>query len=402
MTINATFFISNRAKLTSELAVGVIVVGAYQAMQLTGDEAQPFRQEANFWYLTGIDRPDWQLIIDESGKSWLVMPKMSETTRIFIGGLSAESAQKISGVDAVISSSEATDLLKRLAKKHDTVYTLGPDPSAKYCDFVQNPAPARLRAKLKRLFKEIKDVRVPLANQRAIKQPVELEAMQRAIDLTMSAFDAIKQKLPQLKYEYEAEAEFTYYFRRYGARHAFDPIVASGKNACTLHYSVNDERLQANSLVVMDIGAKVGNYPADITRTYAFGELTKRQRALHDAVYQAQQQVINLLRPGLAIRTYLERVDDIMKQAELSLGLINSAEDQTGYRKYFPHAISHGLGVDVHESLGKTDELKPGMVLTVEPGIYISEEGLGVRIEDDILITETGHSNLSAGLQATL
>lgn len=187
-----------------------------------------------------------------------------------------------------------------------------------------------------------------------------------------------------------------------GATHAFEPIVASGKNACTLHYTSNNDRLRTDQLVLFDIGARLHGYPGDITRTYAVGEPTKRQSEVHMAVRQAEQQIIELVRPGLALTEYIAAVDSIMKNALLLLGLMKNLDDTTAYRRYFPHAVSHGLGVDVHDRLGGYTEFQPGMVLTVEPGIYIPEEGIGVRIEDNIVITEKGSHNISAALSTDL
>ena len=227
--------------------------------------------------------------------------------------------------------------------------------------------------------------------------------MERAIGLTVEAFNAVRSQLSTLQHEYEVEAAFSYHFRRHGAPgHAYDPIVAGGGRACTLHYVANDQPLQTGELLLLDVGARVSGYAADITRTYAIGEPTDRQRAVHAAVQQAHQQIISLLAPGLSVRAYHDSVDDIMKQALVGLGLMHDLADDASYRRYFPHAISHGLGVDVHDSLGGPDVLKEGMVLTVEPGIYIPEEAIGVRIEDDILITADGARNLSAALSTDL
>jgi Xaa-Pro aminopeptidase len=154
-------------------------------------------------------------------------------------------------------------------------------------------------------------------------------------------------------------------------------------------------------LLLLDIGALVGGYAADITRTYAIGAPTKRMKDVHSAVKRAHEEIIHLLAPGVTIRSYHEAVDSIMKRELMELKLIDSLDDSR-YRKYFPHAVSHGLGIDVHDSLGNTDQLKQGMILTVEPGIYIPEEGIGVRIEDDILITKDGFENLSATLSREL
>ena len=398
------FFAANRASLATQLKGGVIVMSAYSAMQRGNDMSFAFEQEANFWWLTGIEVPDWWLIIDGTrGKSWLAAPTISEAHQIFDGSLSFEQAQVVSAVDSVITHAEALDLLRDLAKKHSTVYALGDQPHAEYLDFVLNPATKKLHDTLDRLFASVQDCRRELAQLRAIKQPQEIAAMKQAINLTTDAFERVQQMLPSLRYEYEVEAEFSYYFRRHGARgHAYDPIVASGGNACTLHYVDNDSKLKKRQLLLLDIGARSGGYAADITRTYALGEPTKRQLAVHKAVQDAQRQIVALLKPDLLVEEYHRDVDGIMKHALVSLGLMKDENDETNYRKYFPHAISHGLGVDVHDSLGGPRYLQQGMVLTVEPGIYIPEEGIGVRIEDDILITATGHSNLSGRLSTDL
>jgi Xaa-Pro aminopeptidase len=292
-------------------------------------------------------------------------------------------------------------LLLYLAKQHDIVYTLDTHPDASHYDFVLNPGQKQLQKHLKRIFKDVRDCRLELAKLRAIKQPVEIEVIKKAINLTVDAFEDVKKKLPNLEYEYEVDAEFSYYFRTHGAQgHAYDAIVASGNNACTLHYNDNNDPLAQNMLLLLDIGARVDGYVADISRTYSVGKPTARQIAVHAALESTQQQIIKLLKPGLSVQEYHEKVDDIMQSALKSLGLKRATPD--GSRGYFPHAVSHGLGIDVHDSLGHPTEFLPGMILTVEPGIYIPEESIGVRIEDDILITATGHQNLSGALGTSL
>ncbi len=397
-------FVSNRQRLAAELKGGIAVFSAYAEMQRGNDMAFAFEQEANFWWLTGIEVPDWWLIMDGlREKSWLVAPELSDVKEVFDGGLSPEEARKISGVDDVISQDEALKLLRGMAKKHSMAYALGDHPHVEYFEFTLNPAPKKMHETLGRIFNSVHDCRKDLAKLRAIKQPEEIARMKKAISLTMDAFELVKARLPELKYEYEAEAEFTYYFRSQGAEgHAYDPIVATGRNASTLHYVRNDTKLKKRELLLMDIGAKYKGYAADITRTYALGEPTKRQKELHAAVRGAHQEIIQLLGPDLPIEQYQRDVDGIMKKTLLSVGLLKSYDDEDGYRKYFPHAISHGLGADVHDSLGAPRFLQPGMVLTVEPGIYVPKEGIGVRIEDDILITDSGHANLSARLSTEL
>ena len=389
--------------LAQELSGGLVVMTAFTKMQGAADSAAFFEQEANFWWLSGINAPDWWLIVDSgSVKSWLVSPEMSESQQLFDGSLTPGQAKRISGVDEVIGRSEATELLRRFAERNASVYTLGELPYAQSAAFALNPAPKRMRSLLKRTFTSVYDCQKELVRLRAIKQTAEMEAMTRAARLTVEGFQTAKDKLASCQHEYEIEAELTYCFRRRGAVHAFEPIVARGKNACTLHYADNADELRPGQLLLIDAGARIDGYPADVTRTFAIGDMASRQIAVHKAVQTAEQRIVELLKPGLDLKEYIELVDDIMKDALLSLGLMKTYGDKTRYRRYFPHAVSHGLGLDVHESLGGYKEFLPGMVVTVEPGIYIPEEEIGVRIEDDIVITENGTKNMTAGLSTDL
>lgn len=401
--ISAAFFTSNRERLIEQLHGGSVALSAYTKMQRGNDTAHFFEQESNFWWLTGITAPDWWVVIDGArGRTWLVMPDVSDTHEVFDGSLSANDAKAISGADEVLARDEGMKLIRMLAKKHSVMHTLGDQPYAEYLDFTLNPAPKKMLELLQRTFNAVQDCRKDLAKLRAIKQPEEVEALQRAIDVTIGAFKQARAVLGNLKYEYEVEAEFTYYFRKHGAQHAYDPIVAGGKNACTLHYVENGAKLKKRELLLMDIGARVDGYPADITRTFSYGEPTKRQRQVYSAVEAAQKQIISLIEPDMPIDQYQQRVDEIMIDALVGVDVMKSRTDEKAFRRYFPHAISHGLGVDVHDSLGGPKRLVPGMVLTVEPGIYIPEEGIGIRIEDDILVTKTGHTNLSRTLSTDL
>ncbi len=401
-TLDKYFFAANRERTVALLKGSILVVPGYASMQRSNDTAFRFEQEANFWYLAGINQPDWWLIIDgKRAHSTLVAPKIDEVHALFDGALSLQDALSISGVDEVVDRAAGLARLRQLARSHRFVYTVD-QPSSDYFNFTLNPAARDMRDHLTRLFDTVQDFRPKLAGLRAVKSLAEIEAMQAAVDLTVDAFKLIQERIATYKYEYEIEADFTQFFRRNGAEgHAYDPIVAAGEHACTLHYIENNGKLKKGTLVLLDIGARHQGYAADITRTYAYGAITKRQRAVHMAVQRAQAACIALLKPGEPVGTYLEAVDAIMADELIGLGLMADRKDER-YRRYFPHAISHGLGVDVHDALGKPTVFVPGMVLTVEPGIYIPEEKLGVRIEDDILITETGHRNLSAKLSTAL
>jgi len=402
--MDATFFQLNRSAVMNAVGPYVIVVSGHTSLQRSNDAAYTFEQESNFWWLTGINNPDWQLIIDgETQKSWLVRPHTSETQRIFDGSLSDDEALVISGVDGILEQKQATALLIQLAEKHSKVYTIAKHPHAAHFDFIENPAQQNLRQTLTHIFTKVVDCRQEISRLRAIKQTQELAVIRESVSVTADAFNRVKKLLPTFHHEYDMQAEFDYIFRRnLGSTHAYDPIVATGKNACTLHYSRNISRLDATKLVLVDVGIRYKGYAADITRTYAVGKPTKRQREIHKAVQDAQRNIIELIRPGVSLKRYQIDSDEIMKDALQKVGLLKDRHDAKTFRKYFPHAISHGLGLDVHESLGGYSEFMPGMVLTVEPGIYIPEEEIGVRIEDDILVTETGNENLSAMLSTDL
>lgn len=397
--INKDFFAGNRSRLMRELGDGgALWLTAYDSMQHSADMAAIFCQESNFWYLTGVSEPGWQLLCIQ-GESILIAPDISESERVFDGFLSNEKALDISGCDRVVGCKEAGELRGRL-KSVEAVYTLGEDPYSGYYSFFENPAPGRLRGKLEADFSgKIRDVRQLLAKLRAIKQPMEIEAIRRAVILTADAFNKVKSNLAILESENQVEAIFGYEFRCAGASYGYDPIVASGMNACTLHYNKNSATWSNGELVLIDIGAKLDGYSADITRTYATGSLTDRQRQVHEAVKAAHLKIIDLVKPGLGFREYQNASDEIMRQTLSGLGLMKDSAD---FRKYFPHAISHGLGVDVHDSLGGFEVFMPGMIITVEPGIYIPEESIGVRLEDNILVTDTVSENLSAALSLEL
>lgn len=399
--LDSSVFSKRRAQLAKAVNQPLIVT-AHRAVQAKSDMAYAFVQEPTFLYYTGITEPDWKLIFD--GDTWhLEQPSVSDSKELFDGSLSAEAAQAASGVSSIVAGDEVKELLTKTAGRFKKVATLGSDPMKKYYEFSVNPAQAALTKTLRKYFSEVTDCREAVRRQRAIKNEAELVPQRQAIDLTVQTFQEVKNSLQDFSYEYEIEAVFNAAFRATGAGgHAYDPIVASGPRACTLHYTANQAALPTNGLVLIDIGAQVEGYAADITRTYAIGEPSEREMQIHQAVEEAHAAIIACIKPGLSFKAYQQSVDTIMKAALQQVGLMDSSDDSDAYRKYFPHAIGHGLGLDVHESLGGYKEFQAGMVLTVEPGIYIPEEGIGVRIEDVILVTDAGTENLSADLSTSL
>jgi len=396
---NATIYAQRRARLLESLDTSPVVLTAFTAMQQTNDSAAPFIQESNFFYLTGIVEPDWKLLLTSEG-AWLIAPSKTDIQRTFDGGMSDKEAEAISGISAFLTEKQFAKKLVQLAEKHSSVYTVLKHPHSSYFNFSMNPAPQKTLKKLKTIFKEVLDCRRNLSKLKAIKTDKEIQLIQKAIDISIEGFRAVQNQLQASEHEYQLEATLSYEFRSRGAEgHAYTPIVGAGINACTLHYIANKDKLPKNGMVLIDAGAKVGEYASDITRTYAVGTPSAREQAVHGELEKAQKAIIELIQPGVRLEDYQKQSDKIMRTALGNLDLIKKPSD---FQRYFPHAVSHGLGIDVHDSLGGFETFQPGMVLTVEPGIYITEEKIGVRIEDDILVTEQGNINLSAKLPTSL
>lgn len=404
--MNSSFFVGNRAELKRRVDIhGPIVIAANGLLQRNSDVTFPFRQDSNFYYLTGINEPDITLVIDEASE-YLVVPDRDFSRATFDGALDPKSLMAASGIREILDETAGWERLKDGINNAQELATLL--ASATYDrrhGLFANPARARLIRRLKRLKPklEIIDVRRVLAEMRVIKQPAEVAAIQEAIEVTAGGIKNLASDLTSYKYEYEIEASLTASFRGAGANgHAFAPIVAGGKNACTLHNVANNSKLNPGELVVIDIGAEVDNYAADITRTLVMGEASDRQNQVYGAVLAAQKYALTLLKPGVDFVSYEQKVADFLGGELVELGLIKDASDQANVRKYCPHATSHFLGLDVHDVGNYLEPLKENMVLTCEPGIYIPEEGIGVRIEDDVLITKTGNRVLSSGLPRSL
>ncbi len=380
-------------------------------MQQASDEAYPFHQDRNFWYLTGIDEPGIVLVMDK-GKEYLIVPPREVVREQFDGAVDTEGISRRSGIKAVLYEKEGWKQLESRLKKVQNVATLGANP--KYIDTLglyTNPARADLIQRMKGINPtiELLDLRTHLSRMRMVKQELEVAAVQQAIDITLDALrDVIRPKqLAKYAYEYEIEADLSRGFRRRGASglmgHAFAPIVAGGKRACTMHHIDNDAPLVSGELVVLDVGAQAGYYAADITRTVLLGDgrPTKRQQAIYDAVLEAQAYAFSLLKPGAILRTYEKQMEEFVGEKLRELGLIKTIERDT-VRYFFPHATSHFLGLDTHDAGDYDYPLEPGVVLAVEPGIYIPKEGIGIRIEDNVVITEDGCRVLSDRLPRTL
>ena len=402
------FFVGNRERLR-QLFTGTapIIITANGLLQRASDETFPFHQDRSFWYLTGIDAPDITLVMDK-GKEYLIVPDRESIREAFDGALDLGQFTRISGIADIYNEKEGWKQLEARIKKVQHVATLAASPA--YVDawgMYTNPARAALIKRLKDMNEpvELLDLRQHLGRMRMVKQPVELAAIQQAIDITIDAMkDVICPKsLAKYAFEYEVEADLTRGFRRRGAQgHAFTPIVAGGERTCTLHNISNDAQLASGELLLMDVGAQYSMYAADITRTVVLGQQpSRRQQQIHDAVLAAQQYAYSILKPGIFLRDYEKQMEAFVGEKLRELGLIKSISSET-VREYFPHATSHFLGLDTHDAGDYERALEPGVVITVEPGIYVPAEGIGVRIEDDIVITSEGNDVLTARLGTEL
>lgn len=396
------FFSANRRRVGRSLEGGILVLAAHDSLQSVSDMAQPFRQENNFLYLSGLNSPRWKMVYDSARDyCWLIRPHYSQVEILFDGALGDEAALSISGANQVIDQADFESLLRQQARSHSAVYGLEPLNQSDH-SFVLNPAPARLWTQLKRNFSSTIDARQKIAAARAVKQPIEIAFIEQAITITAKAFEQARNQARELKSEYELEAIFSSQFRAANSRHAYDPIVASGENALQLHYNVNSQKFGRRNLALCDVGAEFAGYAADVTRMISLRPVNQRQKLVYSALFEAQRAIIDEIETSMPVAQYHQMVDRHMHTALQRLGLMSSKFDEATYRRYFPHAVSHGLGLDVHDSLAGTRTLDESMVLTVEPGIYISEEGIGMRIEDDILITKSGVRNLSAKISTSL
>jgi len=397
----ADFFAANRKRLQTQVGTGVpIIITGNGNMQRASDESFKFVQDSNFWYLTGLNDPNLILVIAPEN-TFLIAPVLSTEREAFDGAYDFAAISARSGISEILDERTGWKRVQMLLAPKHTAATLGAVPSFMVRYRLHGlPYRRRLITKLKRLDQAliIQDLRPQLAGMRVIKQPAELQALQKAIDTTIATLQDVAhpEVLAAATHEYELEAAITYGFRKRGSEgHAFEPIVGAGKHGTTLHHVANDGPIAAQDLVVLDVGASVEHYAADITRTVCARPMTERQRAVFTAVAEVQDYALRLLEPGALIHDYEQAVAKHMGEQLVRLGLTTKPTPDA-IRCYFPHATSHFLGLDTHDVGDYRQPLAPGMVLTCEPGIYIPEEGIGIRLEDDVLITKTGNQVLSA------
>ena len=393
MNISPETYQKRRNALAKKVKADSIVLTANHLLQKTTSETYPFFQDSNFFYFTGIDEPGWVLVIDTiKNREWLVKPKGSQYLSKFEGEVADEDIMQISNVHDIREYRDGWHTISELARNRTSLATIV--PPFKYSDvygMFLNPSRRALIDKIRRYSAKLNivDIGGICGELRSVKDEVELALLQKAIDITGDALAKVRVSLPTITNECEIDAILSHHYISEQSNHAFQPIVASGANATILHYNKNKDPLVKDALIVIDTGAEHHKYNADITRTLAFGNPSKRHMDIFNAVQSVQAQAYDLLKPGVSLRDYEAQVEQIMGKALKELGLIDTML-RKNIRYYYPTATSHHLGLDTHDSANYDLPLAEGAVITVEPGIYIPEEGIGVRIEDDVVIARDG------------
>jgi len=405
---NSMFF-NNRNRFSAMLPGGSMAVFvAAELMPRNGDQFYPFRQQSDFFYLTGIDKPGCSLIIfpscpNPAYREVLFIPVSDEHRAIWEGkGLSADDARTISGIEKVMQEDQFGAVLQEVMNYAVEVY-LNNNEYIKYQSDTQTNSQRFARSLMEKYSMHTIRRAAPLLEKlRTIKSSEEVELIREACRITGRAFDRVLKTTRPGKFEFEIQAEVDHEFtinRTQG--HGYQPIIASGENACTLHYTTNNSQLADGQLMLLDIGAEYANYSADLSRTIPVnGRFSPRQRQCYDAVLRVFRQAKGFYRPGATIEQINHQVWQLLEAEMTGLRLFTTDDikkqpkDAPLYRKYMMHGVAHYLGLDVHDVGSKFDPLAPGMVLTLEPGIYIREEKLGIRIENDLLITSNGAVDL--------
>jgi len=402
-TMSPEFFKRNRKRLVEKLLPeSLVVLAGNEHMPWSGDQDYPFRQNSDFYYLTGIDEENALLCLcphhpDPNMREVLFVQEADPTMVIWYGKrLSREEASGLSGIKTVKWVTDFKAALRDMAQQSRTIY-MGLNEYLKYGTNTHD-ANRRLVDEIKNLFPLHQYERLsPLTTElRLCKTAEETDMIGKAIDITKEAFLRVLKNTKPGMMEYEVEAEMTHEFIRRGASgHAYSPIVAGGENACVLHYITNDCPLHDGDLMLLDFGAVYGNYAADCSRTIPVnGKFTPRQKQCYNAVLDVLKEAKKILVPGTTIEKTNKQIALMLEQKMIELGLFSAddVKNNTGstplYFKYYMHGASHFMGLDVHDVGLRTMTLKKGMVLTCEPGIYIQEEGIGIRIENDILVDD--------------
>ncbi len=416
LPLNPEIFIRNRKRFIQKMQKNSIAIfRSNDEVPVNGDALYPFKQNSNVFWLSGITQEDSMVILypenkDEKYREVLVLYRPNELKEKWNGKrLRVHEAQEISGIKTIVWLDEIDPLLQPWIHLSDAVYLDSNENDRKgslirtadyrFIDEMKSRYPLHQYLRSARIMKDL----------RAVKTAVEVEVVQKAIDITDRTFRRLLQFIRPGVMEYEIEAEIFHSFLSQRATGpAYGSIIASGDRARTLHYVSNDQLCKDGELLLMDFGAEYGGYCADLTRTVPVnGKFGRRQKTVYNACLRLHDYAKSLLKPGITIVDYTEKVGEEATQVFLKIGLLRKTEvknedpQNRAYRKYLYHGISHHLGIDVHDLGTRTEPLQAGMLLTVEPGIYIEEEKMGVRIENNVWITRNGNRDLMAGIPIT-
>lgn len=407
-------FVKNRAKFTAKMKPNTLAVfNSNDIFPISADSTMPFQQHRDIFYLSGVDQEESILVIfpdakNEAHREILFLKETNETIAIWEGEkLNKSQAFELSGVKTVYWLQQFTSIFNQLMSEAEGIY------------FNTNEhlrAVTEVETREDRFIKKCKSdypahtvyKSAPIMHSiRSVKEEEELKLMQHACDITKKGIERLLKFIKPGVWEYEIEAELAHEFLMNRSKgFAYTPIIASGKNACVLHYIENNKQCKDGDLILLDVGAEYANYASDLTRCLPVnGRFTSRQKEVYNAVLHVKNEAQKLLVPGTILPEYHKEVGRIMESELIKLKLIDSTDiknqnpDWPAYKKYFMHGTSHFLGLDTHDVGLFNEPIQAGMVFTCEPGIYIPEEGIGIRIEDDLVVTNEGKPfNLMANI----
>lgn len=391
----------NRRRLAEKLDDNsLLILFAGNAPKKTGDEKYQFTPNRNFYYLTGINEEDHIFVMEKSNGNTtakMFIKEIDEEKEKWLGKtIRKEEVYEISKIEEVSYLGDFRPYLNKILNEsvEKTIYLDLERDEFDSFPSISNAFASELRNKYANV--NIKNVFPLMAPLRLVKSKEEVEEMQKAVDITIEGVKSIMKNIKPGMKEYELEAYFEFECRRRGVcDYAFKTIAAAGKNATILHYVDNNSEAKDGDLILFDLGAQVNYYNGDISRTFPVnGKFTERQKEVYEAVLRVNERVISELKAGVNFLEMNKKSREWIAEECINLGLI---EDKKDVSKYYWHSIGHSLGLDTHDidNPGRNTTLEPGMIYTVEPGIYIAEEGIGIRIEDDVLITESGNEVLT-------
>ncbi len=410
--IDPKLFIENRARLAALLPPkSLAVLNANDILPTNADGSLLMRANSDLFYLTGVEQEETIVLLfptadDEKLREILFLREPNEHNELWEGHkLRRDEAQKLTGIRQIKWSQDFWPTFRRLVAEADHVYLNTNE---------HKRATAEVETRDDRFIREVQrryplhDYRrlAPLLHQlRLVKSASEVALIQHACNITAKGFKRVLRYTKPGRNEVEIEAEFAHEFIRNRSRFAYEPIVATGRNACCLHYQENTSSLKEGQLLLLDVGAAYANYASDMTRTIPVsGTFTRRQRAVYDAVLRVLRASSDRLRPGLLPKDWQKAAEEQMTEELLKLGLLKPRDvkkenpDWPAVKKYFMHGLGHPIGLDVHDVGDTTKPMQAGWVMTVEPGIYIPEENFAVRLENTVLITDKGTQDLMANI----